>query len=156
MLRDIREDTSEARRTFFINNLISSPFPSSIFRWENSWRSIVLTDSYHILAYAGAESLSLPGRDPYLGLLILVTETLCCNEYTIQGPDVYRTPRKVGPVEIVWADQTRLLLASADDTVFLFDVPTRRWLWPPLSVPKAKPILPAVTATAEAQAQEQA
>jgi hypothetical protein len=117
------------------------PFPYQVFQWQNFWFRDFPSANYRLTAYAGGESLSSPGSDPYQGLLVLVTQTFCCPEYSLEqlpvyslmDPEIYRTPLKTGPVQIVWADERKLLMVSADDTAYLFDVITRKWLWPPVS-----------------------
>src|SRR5579859_663858 len=110
----------------------SIPFPAPEFSYMNEWRRIDANTKYELRAYAGGEGV---GGDPAQGLLVLVTTTLYSPLYLLDGPEVYRTPSKVGPVQIVWADYTRLLVVAANDTAFLFDIATRRWLWPPNAQP---------------------
>jgi hypothetical protein len=106
-------------------------FPSTLVNYMNDWRRMSIDPKYELRIYARGEGPDLPGGDPEQGVLVLVTSTWLSPLYLLDGPDVYRTPGKRGPVQIVWADYARLLVVSADDTPFMFDVSTRRWLWPP-------------------------
>jgi hypothetical protein len=125
----------------------SISFPVTVFNYLNHWSRIRWVETkpvssveakpateYELRVYAGGEGQQVPGGDPEQGVLVVVTATLGnpgSSLYLLGDPDVYRTPSKVGPVQIVWADYSRVLVVAADDTAFLFDVSTRRWLWPP-------------------------
>jgi len=92
----------------------------------NAWRGVINREIIQV--EAGGEGSD---GDESQGLLMV-------DNWNLRTEDIYRTPRRVGEVEIVAVDGTRFTLAAVSTewttatpgTTFVFDLATRQWVNP--------------------------
>jgi hypothetical protein len=95
---------------------------SDTANFSGPWKIAVLNQWYEIpkgfRVYAGVTD------DPTQGALAILVP-----DEDLMNPQVYLTPLKAGPVQVVDAQGERLVLRSLDGTTtFYFDVPTRQFM----------------------------